>query len=347
MKGIDKLSISNEVFIFGTGKYGTALYAFLNEKKIQIKGFIQTNIGEINNYFGIPIYDLKTFTSVKRRNSIVLLAIADEKVRKYVRTVLTIEKAVLMDNIVDCAAFIETNCMGNKRGKYCILCGNYVDDFLEHGEDAPCFVNHVMVGAGKRKNAKCPLCTGIDRNRWCYYVISHFTDMLSTECKVLHFAPERGIIDLIQTNARCSYVSADIDKNKAMLAIDATDIPFRNEEFDYIIANHVLEHIADDNRALKEFKRVLKVGGVAIVSFPICLDRITYEDKTVITPEERLQKFGHRGHVRIYGTDYKKRLEAAGFEVEIKSSEEELTKKIMEEFGFWEKDVILLLRKKQ
>jgi ubiquinone/menaquinone biosynthesis C-methylase UbiE len=44
--------------------------------------------------------------------------------------------------------------------------------------------------------------------------------------------------------------------------IDIQDIPFQNDTFDVIIANHMLYHVPDLSKALSEVKRVLKIGGL-------------------------------------------------------------------------------------
>jgi ubiquinone/menaquinone biosynthesis C-methylase UbiE len=43
--------------------------------------------------------------------------------------------------------------------------------------------------------------------------------------------------------------------------IDAQDIPFGDETFDAVIANHMLYHVPDKQKALAEIRRVLKTGG--------------------------------------------------------------------------------------
>jgi len=43
--------------------------------------------------------------------------------------------------------------------------------------------------------------------------------------------------------------------------IDAQDIPFEDETFDCVLANHMLYHVPDRPKALAEIKRVLKSGG--------------------------------------------------------------------------------------
>ncbi len=44
-------------------------------------------------------------------------------------------------------------------------------------------------------------------------------------------------------------------------AFDAQDIPFPDESFDAIVANHMLFHLTDRDQALSEMRRVLRPGG--------------------------------------------------------------------------------------
>lgn len=43
--------------------------------------------------------------------------------------------------------------------------------------------------------------------------------------------------------------------------IDAQDIPFNDDTFDAVVANHMLYHVPDRPKAISEIKRVLKTGG--------------------------------------------------------------------------------------
>jgi len=49
---------------------------------------------------------------------------------------------------------------------------------------------------------------------------------------------------------------------------DAANLPFHNNIFDGAVASEILEHIEDDSRALKEIYRVLKPGGVLVITVP-------------------------------------------------------------------------------
>ena len=48
--------------------------------------------------------------------------------------------------------------------------------------------------------------------------------------------------------------------------VDIQDIPFADESFDVVIANHMLYHVPDLNKALLEVRRVLKTGGYFYVA---------------------------------------------------------------------------------
>ena len=110
------------------------------------------------------------------------------------------------------------------------------------------------------------------------------------------------------------YVSADWASPRAKLKMDVTDIQCEDNTFDVILTNHVLEHVPDDRKAMRELHRVLKPGGFAILQSPLNKKfEKTYEDPSITDPKERRKAFGQEDHVRVYGRDYKERLEEAGF----------------------------------
>lgn len=49
---------------------------------------------------------------------------------------------------------------------------------------------------------------------------------------------------------------------------DVTDYAARDESFDVVFFNHVLEHIPDDQKALSEVFRILKKGGICVLGVP-------------------------------------------------------------------------------
>ncbi|MHB8510946.1 MAG: class I SAM-dependent methyltransferase [Actinomycetota bacterium] len=56
------------------------------------------------------------------------------------------------------------------------------------------------------------------------------------------------------------------DYSKLDVVSDAAEIPFREKTFDFIICKQVLEHVPDPIKLLKEAQRVLKPGGVIVLS---------------------------------------------------------------------------------
>jgi SAM-dependent methyltransferase len=141
------------------------------------------------------------------------------------------------------------------------------------------------------------------------------TDLFDGRGKtVLHVAPERCLRRRLARRLGAGYLTAD-QSHKAMIRLDVTDIQFPDESFDVILCSHVLEHVKDDRKAMREFRRTLKRDGWAVLLVPITAER-TFEDPSVTDPAERRRLFGQEDHVRVYGPDYADRLREAGFQVE-------------------------------
>ena len=183
----------------------------------------------------------------------------------------------------------------------CSICGGHFRVFLP-------------AGLAHRSHASCPRCGSLERHRLIWMYLQERTNFFSSKLSVLHFAPEYCFQRVFKSLSNLDYISADLYDPSAMIKIDITDIKFQNNTFDCILCSHVLEHILDDNKAIRELYRVLKPNGWAILQVPILREK-TFEDSNVQTPEERLKYFGQEDHVRIYGLDYKDRLENAGFKV--------------------------------
>jgi len=164
--------------------------------------------------------------------------------------------------------------------------------------------------------------------------------------RILHFAPESSVMNMVKQNKEIDYYTADIVFGRARSICDITDIQYGDNTFDYVISNHVLEHISDEAMAVSEVMRVLKDSGVWILSFPICTDMKTFEDSSIVTQEQRLKYYGQEDHVRLYGNDFKERIERYGLNLEIYSPRNELSPAEIDYYGFIEDDIILFATKK-
>mgnify|MGYP001810336952 CR=1 FL=1 len=104
------------------------------------------------------------------------------------------------------------------------------------------------------------------------------------------------------------------------LVLTASDHP--DACFVFVIANHVLEHVNDDAKALCVILRVLRPGGQAILQTPFAAARRSKtEDPTVRTPSERLRHYGQEDHCRLYGADFEAHVVSFGFVSHVASHE--------------------------
>jgi len=131
--------------------------------------------------------------------------------------------------------------------------------------------------------------------------------------RVLHLSPEYCLALKLRPAARL-YVAADYGAMEANVRIDIRKLPFKDACFDTLFACDVLEHIAEDRVALVELRRVLRPGGVAVLTVPQQDHlQVTFEDWSMATDEARAAVFGQPDHVRNYGADFRDRVEQAGF----------------------------------
>jgi len=211
---------------------------------------------------------------------------------------------------------------GNKY--FCPYCEHSFRKLLADGFDLPVIKEKKIIGAGRRDNCTCPRCFSKDRDRLIYLYLKHKTDFFEGHYKVLHIAPEAWMKELFQRTANIDYTAGvkEIESmgyyyDRMTREIDITNLEMKNNLYDTIICNHVLEHVDDDIQAMNELLRVLKPGGYAILQVPISpiLEK-SYEDSDIISKRSRERYFGQFDHVRIYGQDYFDRLESVGFNVE-------------------------------
>jgi ubiquinone/menaquinone biosynthesis C-methylase UbiE len=72
------------------------------------------------------------------------------------------------------------------------------------------------------------------------------------------------------------------------------ELPFKDQAFDCVIISEVLEHLGEDERALKEISRVLKPGGVLAASVPRAWP------ESVCWALSKDYRTWPGGHIRIY-----------------------------------------------
>ncbi|ABY34687.1 MAG TPA: SAM-dependent methyltransferase [Chloroflexus aurantiacus] len=171
-------------------------------------------------------------------------------------------------------------------------------------------------GRSRRKGALCIYCGSLERHRLLWLYLTQKTDLFDGRPKdVLHIAPEPCFKPIFHQKLGSGYITADLNDDHVMVKMDITNIQYPDASFDVILCSHVLEHVPDDRKAMREFWRVLKPTGWAILLVPIMAE-VTFEDPSIVDPQARFIAFGQEDHVRVYGRDFPDRLRGAGFTVQ-------------------------------
>ena len=184
--------------------------------------------------------------------------------------------------------------------------------------DGKSFRKFLSYGYNKlRKNALSPSTLSLERHRLLWLYLKNETVLFEKKIKLLHFAPEQAFYKRFKKLRNIQYDTIDINSPLAKIKADICDLPIKENTYDFILCNHVLEHVLDDNKAMSELYRVLKKGGTGIFQVPIDMKREkTFQDDSITDKLERNKIFGQYDHVRVYGKDYFKKLEDTGFKVQ-------------------------------
>ena len=297
-----------KVVLFGAGRNGTLMLKMLLDDGITPDYFVDNSC--MNGYVDIsnktqnksvfPVKKPEEMLSEDKTNLKIIITPSDpwfDEIKAQVKK-MGLESCLYPDEHT-----FDSKC--------CPVCGDEFDTYLPFG-------------IVSRKNSQCPNCHALERHRALWLYIKNHTNILdannqAVKLKMLHFAPEPAIYNKIREYPHIDYYPVDIDSSKAGLrdVVDIQSIQYRDKMFDVIICNHVLEHIPDDYRAMREMCRVLEKDGVAYISVPIKNMQSTFEDPAYNTPELRLLHYGQDDHVRIYGNDFLQRLRDSGFNADV------------------------------
>ena len=200
----------------------------------------------------------------------------------------------------------------------CPICGNTYSQFLPFN----------------RPNALCAKCHSLERHRLVYLFLKNKTTFFDGQLSVLHFAPEKCLHDVIRQYPTIHYQTADlmttyIDAIGVLPdhVMSVTDIQFPDHTFDVVLCNHVFELVPDDSQGMREIYRVLKPNGYAIIQGAVNNKVEKTIETQSLSADERKRIAGAHQHVRRYGRDYRDRLAAAGFTVEVSRYVQELDAK--------------------
>ena len=210
--------------------------------------------------------------------------------------------------------------------------------------DEKSFRKFLPYGYGKqRKNALSPSTLSLERHRLMWLFLKNDTTFFTskTKLKVLHIAPEQCFLDIVKKQQNLTYTTSDLESPIADVKADICDLPFKDNSFDVVFCNHVLEHITDDKKAMQELFRVMKKGGFGIFQIPQDMSREkTFEDNSIIDKKERTEIFGQYDHVRVYGKDYFNKLRSVGFKVDEIDYTKKITTEKLERFCLMKNEIL-------
>lgn len=234
---------------------------------------------------------------------------------------------------------------------YCCICDKKLGRFLPYKggwRKVSPFLKVVNLVGSDVDNFSCPHCWSHDRERHLFLFLKEMGLIgRFKNANVLHFAPEVWISKVIQEQSPARYIKADLyPASPDIEKVDMLAIQYANETFDFVIANHVLEHVQDEMQALSELYRVLKIGGIAILQTPYSAKlKHTFCDPGIDNDEARLQAYGQEDHVRLYGLDIFDRFASVGFVSQVQSHKDLLSGIDAKKYGVNELEPFFLFKK--
>ena len=235
------------------------------------------------------------------------------------------------------------------RSKQCYVCKRRFHRFTKYKggfKNRPEYLHRLEMVGSDIDNFYCMYCGAHDRERHLFMYFDRLKIWPKLKgARILHFAPERHLPIKISKQSPLESIKADLHpSSEGVKKIDATHIPFGDDTFDFLIANHILEHIPDYRMALAEFFRVLKPGGMAVLQTPFSkILKNNFEDVNLATDELRRFFYGQEDHVRIFGGhELFESIKDAGFVLQIEKHDTLFNAKMADRYGVNRKEDFIL-----
>lgn len=190
-----------------------------------------------------------------------------------------------------------------KGERKCPACGATVLGFFRYGNVA---------------DWGCPECNASPRERLVNYLLQNQKINLGKTDSILHIAPSEKSLEQSFRARADKYDPVDLFPDiypvEGIRKLNLME-PFGEASYDVVYASHVMEHVPDDAKVLRNIFKALKPGGQFWMIVPLW-DKPTEDGPDDLSPKEREKRFGQWDHVRQYGLDVVDRANKAGFSVE-------------------------------
>ncbi|HOL11018.1 MAG TPA: methyltransferase domain-containing protein [Bacillota bacterium] len=208
---------------------------------------------------------------------------------------------------------------------YCPVCNNKHNQYQplpQFYEDNAKAYGYQYFGTGEmtaKDTYFCSKCGASDRERlYAWYLRKTFNG--NESFSFYHFAPEEGLRNFIKNYfSRIQYTTFDLLSERVDVKADLTNLNMiEDNECDFFLCSHVLEHIEEDTKAIGELYRITKPGGKGILMAPISLAITTSIENVpdVKTDADCWRYYGQNDHVRVYAKgDFVNRILASGFKL--------------------------------
>lgn len=199
------------------------------------------------------------------------------------------------------------------------------------------------------KNNSCPACGTGDSNRLYAMCLREKLGRLDTnkEFTFIDFAPVTPLANIIKSYPYINYRSADLSMPDVDDHVNIMDMKiYKNNSVDIFLCAHILEHVTDDTKAIKELYRILKPGGWGIIMVPILLsiNKIS-EDPNITSENDRWKYFGQGDHVRMYSKKgFLQRLSNVGFKIK-QLDKSYFGSKLFKKYGISPKSILYVVLK--
>ena len=151
----------------------------------------------------------------------------------------------------------------------------------------------------------CPRCDAFDRDRLtAIYLENAFASFdRNRTYRLLEFAPGDALHKKLKSYPFIAYRSADLSRKTVDERVDMTDMAdYADGSLDVILCSHILEHIPDDRKAMREFAGCSNRTGSRSYWSPRGRRRRDARRSQHGTAELRWKYFGMGDHVRQYGS---------------------------------------------